>query len=126
MNRQGQSLKQWLQRLMRRHVFAMDVHPTAWIAETALIDRTWPRGIHIGAGCVIGEEAVILTHDLTRGLYVDTRVGEGTFIGARAIILPGISIGRNCVVQPGALVNRDMPDDHEAMGNPATITPRAA
>jgi acetyltransferase-like isoleucine patch superfamily enzyme len=120
------SLKQHLQWLIRRHVFAMDVHPTAWIAATALIDRTYPLGIHIGADCVIGEEAVVLSHDLTRGLYVHTRVGEGTRIGARAILLPGISVGRNCIIEPGALVNRDMPDHHVASGNPATIAPRDA
>ncbi len=102
----------------------MDIHPSAWIAPTALIDRTWPKGIHIGAGCVLGEEAVVLTHDLTRGLYLDTRIGEGTLVGARAIILPGISVGRDCVIQPGALVNRDVPDFHVASGNPASISPR--
>lgn len=118
-----QSLKQRLMGLIRRHVLAMDVHKSAWIAETALIDRTYPRGVHIAANCVIGEEAVLLTHDLTRGLYLHTRVGEGTRIGARAILLPGISVGRNCVIQPGALVNQDMPDHHLAVGNPARITP---
>jgi acetyltransferase-like isoleucine patch superfamily enzyme len=95
-----------------------------WIADTALIDRTWPKGIHIAAGCVIGEEAVILTHDLTRGLYVDTRIGADTMIGARAIILPGVTVGEGCIIQPGALVNRDVPDFHVAQGNPASITPR--
>ncbi|WP_164155952.1 acyltransferase [Sandarakinorhabdus rubra] len=116
--------RQWWQRQVRRHVWAMDIHPSAWIAPTALIDRTWPKGIHIGAGCVLGEEAVVLTHDLTRGLYLDTRIGEGTLVGARAIILPGISVGRDCVIQPGALVNRDVPDFHVASGNPASISPR--
>lgn len=119
------SLRQHWQRLVRDRVWGMDVHPSAWIAPTALIDRTWPRGIHIGANCVIGEEAVILTHDLTRGIYVDTHIGSGTRIGARAIILPGISVGKNCVISPGALVTRDVPDDHVATGNPAVATPRA-
>lgn len=119
------SLRQQWQRLVRDRVWGMDVHPSAWIAPTALIDRTWPRGIHIGADCVIGDEAVILTHDLTRGIYLDTIIGPGTRIGARAIILPGITVGRNCVINPGALVNRDVPDDHVATGNPAVAVQRA-
>jgi acetyltransferase-like isoleucine patch superfamily enzyme len=102
----------------------MRIHPTAQIHPTALIDRTWPRGIDIGAHCYIGEEAVVLTHDLTRGVYLDTKIGRGTFVGARAVILPGITIGENCIIMPGALVTKNMPDDSEALGNPATIAPR--
>lgn len=120
----GTSLRQRVQRLIRRHVWGMDIHPSAWIAPTALIDRTWPKGIHIGADCMIGEEAVVLTHDLTRGLYLDTHIGAGSIIGARAIILPGITVGANCAVQPGALINRDLPDGHVAQGNPATSCAR--
>lgn len=118
------SIRQRFQDFVRRHVWAMDVHNTAWIAPTALIDRTWPKGIHIGAGVVIGEEVVVLTHDLTRGVYLDTHIGAGTFVGPRAIILPGISVGRDCVIQPGALVNRDVPDGYLAEGNPAVSRPR--
>lgn len=124
--RRRESVKQKLQRLVRKHLWGMDIHPSVWIAETALIDRTWPRGIHVGRDCVIGEEAVILTHDLTRGLYVDTRIGSGTLIGARAIILPGVTVGNGCIIQPGALVNRDVPDFHVAQGNPAGIAPCGA
>jgi acetyltransferase-like isoleucine patch superfamily enzyme len=106
------SVVQQAQRLIRRYLWGMDIHASAWIAASALIDRTWPRGIHIGADCVVGEEVVILTHDLTRGLYVDTIIGDRTVIGPRAIILPGV------------LVNRDVPDGHVAQGNPAVATPR--
>lgn len=119
------SMRQRLQRAIRRHLWSMDIHPSTWIAETALIDRTWPRGIHIGRDCLIGEEAVILTHDMTRGLYLDTRIGDGVQIGPRAIILPGVSVGDGAVIAPGALVNRDVPPRHEAVGNPAVCQPLA-
>ncbi|MDZ3833687.1 MAG: DapH/DapD/GlmU-related protein [Sphingopyxis sp.] len=116
------TLIQHWQAVVRKIIWRSDISPSAWIAETALIDRTWPKGIHIGAGAVIGEEAVVLSHDLTRGLYLDTRIGERTIIGPRAMILPGISVGADCIVAAGALVNRDMPDGSKAIGNPATIT----
>lgn len=118
-NHRRTSFVQRVQRLIQTRLWGMDIHPTAWIATTALIDRTWPRGIHIGADCVIAEEAVVLTHDMTRGIYMDTRIGEGTTIGARAIIMPGITVGRNCTILPGTLVNRDLPDVATVGGNPA-------
>ena len=113
-----------IHRLVQTKLWGMDIHPSARIDPTALIDRTWPKGIHIEAGCEIGEEAVVLTHDMTRGVYLDTRVGARTRLGPRAIILPGLTIGEDCIVMPGALVTKDMPRNSIAVGNPATIRPR--
>ena len=45
---------------MRKIVWRSDIAPSAWIAETALIDRTWPKGIHIGAGAVIALGALAI------------------------------------------------------------------
>lgn len=97
----------------------MDVHRTARIATSALIDRTYPKGVHIAADVIIGEEAVVLTHDMVRGLYEHTRIGRGATLGPRAIILPGITVGCGAHVMAGALVNRDVPDGATVMGNPA-------
>lgn len=113
------TLGQRWQRLIQTGFWKMDIQPTAWIASSALIDRTYPKGIHIGAGCYIDEHAVVLTHDLTRGLYLHTTVGDRTIVGARAIIMPGITVGQDCVVAPGSLVNRDIPDGTHVIGNPA-------
>ena len=90
----------------------MDIGPGGWIAASALIDRTWPRGVHIAADVVIGEEAVVLTHDLTRGLYCDTYIGARTTLGARAIILPGVRVGCDCRIEPGSVVTRTSPMAH--------------
>lgn len=113
------------QRLIQTVVWGMDIHPTACIATTALIDRTWPRGIHIEAGCVVEDHAVVLTHDMTRGLHVDTRLGARSRLGARCIVMPGLTIGEDCVIAPGAVVTKDMPPRSFAIGNPATVSPRA-
>lgn len=50
-------------------------------------------------------------------------IGKRCYIGARSIILKGVSIGDDCIVSAGALVNRDMPPRHIAIGNPASIYP---
>ncbi|MFM6854313.1 MAG: acyltransferase [Sphingopyxis sp.] len=107
--------------MIRRYVWNMDIHPTAHVAASALIDRTWPRGVHIGPDVLIDEEAVLLTHDLTRGLYCDTRIGARTIIGARAIILPGVSVGADCIIAPGTVVNRDVADGCCVSGNPMMV-----
>ena len=100
----------------------MDIHPSARIARSAYIDRTWPSGIHIGEATIVDEEAVILTHDMTRGLYLSTRIGRNCYIGPRAIILPGLDIGDRCVVEAGSVVTKSMPAGCRAQGNPAAIS----
>ncbi|MEL7444651.1 MAG: DapH/DapD/GlmU-related protein [Pseudomonadota bacterium] len=96
----------------------MDIDPSAWIAETAYIDRTHPKGVHVAADCVIDEQAIVLTHDMIRSLKVDTRIGRGTTIGARAIVMPGVTIGENCDIRPGAIVTKDVADGTTLQGNP--------
>jgi acetyltransferase-like isoleucine patch superfamily enzyme len=103
----------------------MDIDRSCWIEASAYIDRTFPKGIHIDAGTYIGEEAVILTHDFSRGAYFHTRIGSRCVIGARAIIMPGCSVGDDCIVAPGAVLTKDMPSGSEACGNPAGIRPRS-
>ena len=48
-------------------------------------------------------------------------IGNNTWIGARATILPGVTIGNFCVVAAGSVVNRDVPDYSVVAGVPAKI-----
>lgn len=99
----------------------MDIARSAWISPSAYIDRTNPRGVHIGADCVIDEGAVILSHDMTRGIRPHTKISDGSTIGARAIVMPGVTIGRNCTIAPGAVVLKDVPEGATVVGNPGKI-----
>ncbi len=49
------------------------------------------------------------------------RIGRGVFVGARAIVLKGVTIGDRAVVGAGAVVTRDVPAHHIAVGNPARL-----
>ncbi len=49
------------------------------------------------------------------------RIGRGSWIGARAMILPGVQIGSRVMVAAGSVVTRDVPDDSLVAGNPARV-----
>jgi acetyltransferase-like isoleucine patch superfamily enzyme len=53
-------------------------------------------------------------------------VEDGASIGAGAVILPGIRIGKYAMVGAGAVVTKDVPDDTTVIGNPAQPLYRAA
>ena len=48
-------------------------------------------------------------------------IGDDVWIGANAIILPGVNIGNGCIVGAGAVVTKDVPDFSVVGGNPAKI-----
>ena len=49
------------------------------------------------------------------------RIGRNCWIGAGAIILPGVTIGDNTVVGAGSVVTRDLPEGVVAVGNPCRV-----
>lgn len=82
--------------------------------------------VTIGNDVAIANEAYIMDTD-SHGVEgrpvknAPVRIGDGSWIGARAIILPGVTIGRRCLVAAGAVVSRDVPDDTLVAGNPAKV-----
>lgn len=48
-------------------------------------------------------------------------IGDDVWIGANAVILPGVTIGRHAVVAAGAVVTRDVPDNSVVGGVPAKL-----
>ena len=51
-------------------------------------------------------------------------VGEGTWLGARAVVLPGVRVGQGAVLGAGAVVSRGVPDWTIAAGTPARVLRR--
>jgi acetyltransferase-like isoleucine patch superfamily enzyme len=50
--------------------------------------------------------------DLLRRGYVTIRIKDGASIGANAVLLPGVTIGKRAMVAAGAVVHCDVPDDY--------------
>jgi len=48
-------------------------------------------------------------------------VGDDVYIGIRAMILPGVTIGNRCIIGAGSVVTKDIPDNSVAAGVPARV-----
>jgi acetyltransferase-like isoleucine patch superfamily enzyme len=110
-----------VRRLYFNKFWGMDVGPNCRISFSARLDKTSPRGVHIGDNTAINFGACILTHDFPRWLVADTWVGKECNIGPRSIIMPGVKIGDNCVVVAASVVVADVPSNCIVAGNPARI-----
>ena len=89
-------------------------------------------GIHntiIGPVC-IGNHVSALNHNFEdKNKRIDEQgittkpvmIGDDVWIGANAVILPGVTIGRHCVVAAGAVVTKDVPDNSLVAGVPAKL-----
>ncbi|WP_104091695.1 DapH/DapD/GlmU-related protein [Arthrobacter sp. GMC3] len=83
-------------------------------------------GIEIGAGCLIGHNAVITTlnHDMLPSRRADMHparvvIGLGVWFGANVTVLPGVRIGDGAVVGAGSVVTKDVPAGAVVVGVPA-------
>lgn len=80
--------------------------------------------IELGVGATIAQEAYLSTgtHDFTQAsmplVTGKITVGENAFVGARAFVFPGVTIGARAVVGACSVVTRDVPPDVVAAGNP--------
>ena len=91
------------------------------------IDELVPELIEIGDNFVSAPGSIILSHDSSM-LYKTgmiraekTIIGDNVFIGANAVVLPGVKIGSNVIVGAGSVVTKNIKDGLVIAGNPAKI-----
>lgn len=102
-------------------------------SDVVLGDRvTIKSGVYLWDGLRIGDDVFIgpcvsFANDLypKSKVYPDsfltTIINKGASIGANATILPGITLGENCLVGAGSVVTKDVPKNAVVVGNPAKI-----
>lgn len=92
-----------------------------------LVDDTH---IYIGDNTMIGPNVTIATagHPIAPELRekgyqfnAPVKIGHNCWIGAGAVIVPGVTIGENSVIGAGSIVTRDIPDNVVAVGNPCRV-----
>lgn len=138
--------RRWRLRLLRwfgmKDCECITVHPTAkiwapWNLElgghVAIDDGVnlySADKIKIGTKVAISREAFICTasHDISKPnrplITAPITICDGVWIGARAIVLPGVTIGEGAIVAAGAIVTKDVAPWTVVAGNPARVVGR--
>lgn len=111
-----------------------------YISSKAYLDGEGLKIITIGQDVVISRNVTLLTHDYSpetalhsigkgtsnRRLHINKKIiiGNNSFIGANATLLPGTVVGNNCIVGACCVVKGTIPDNSIVIGNPAKIIER--
>lgn len=86
--------------------------------------------VYVGDGTMFGPNVTIATAghpilpELRAKAYqynMPVHIGKNCWIGAGAVILPGVSIGDNVVIGAGSVVTKDIESDVVAVGNPCKV-----
>ncbi|MDO4260878.1 MAG: sugar O-acetyltransferase [Eubacteriales bacterium] len=86
--------------------------------------------IYVGDYTMIGPNVTIATagHPILPRLReqgyqynMPVRIGKNCWLGAGAVILPGVTIGDNTVIGAGSIVTKDIPANVVAAGNPCRV-----
>ncbi len=107
--------------LIYTKIYKMKIAKSARISFGAKLDKTYPKGIHIGEESYIASGAIIFSHDYSKDLKTDTFIGKRCFVGANAIIMPGIKIGDQVIVGAGSVVTKNVESNTIVAGNPAKV-----
>ncbi|WP_116997621.1 acyltransferase [Desertimonas flava] len=108
----------------------VSIGPGTWIGARTEMISTPDARIRIGANCDISEDVIIccgshvLGNASRRAGEPSSRsitIGDGSWIGLRATILGGVSIGEGSVIAAGALVRDSCPPDSVLAGVPAKL-----
>ena len=99
------------------------------------VSITAATSVVVGEGTLLGADTLITDTDFhlpgqdgswgtdPAAVSAPVRIGKRCFLGARVIVLKGVSIGDGAVVAAGAVVTKDVPAEHLAFGNPAQTRP---
>ena len=106
-----------------KYPWLLEVGDNAWIGEDAWLDNlAW---IRIGPNACVSQGAYLCTgnHDWTDPSFALTvrpiTIQAGAWIGAKAVVCPGVEVGACAVAAAGSVVNGKLEADMIYAGNPA-------
>jgi acetyltransferase-like isoleucine patch superfamily enzyme len=87
-----------------------------WIGYDVILDTSYPFLITLEDGCALSMRVTVVAHFReSHGVKIE----RDAFVGAGAIILPNVVVGRGAVVTAGSVVTRSVPPMTVVQGNPA-------
>ena len=97
-----------------------------------MIDITRPSLVEIGDNVYMNSYFTLLTHDFVSGVFIHSNrcflpssgkvtIGNNCGFGRNVMILKGVSIGDNVFVGANSVVNKDIPSNSIAVGNPCKV-----
>lgn len=101
-----------------------------WLSPNVRIYSNVLATVTVKSNCDIGHEVSFITgsHEIGgserragKGIAASITVEEGCWIGARAIILGGVTIGKGAIVAAGSVVADDVPPNSLVAGVPAKV-----
>jgi len=92
-----------------------------------IIDPAHCWHIEVGNDVILAPNVHILAHDASTKPFLNytrianVKIGNRVFIGAGAIVLPGVTIGDDVVIGAGSVVSKNIPSNSVAVGSPAKV-----
>jgi UDP-3-O-[3-hydroxymyristoyl] glucosamine N-acyltransferase len=83
-----------------------EIHPTAWIADTARLGKS----VAIGAYTYIGDRVVIEDRVVLKSgcaVYAGASIGEATIIHAGCVIRENVTVGKRCIIHSNSVIGSD-------------------
>lgn len=93
--------------------------------HNSLVDTLLPQFITIGDNFISAPGSIILSHDASLFLHSGeyrcekTVIGNNVFLGANAVVLPGVTIGDGAIIGAGSVVTKNVLEYTVYAGNPA-------
>ena len=99
----------------------VQIGKNVWIGYDVVLDTSRPFLITLEDGCVLSMRVTVLAHFRES---IGVKIEQDAFVGAGALILPNVVIGRGAVVAAGSVVTRSVPPMTMVQGNPAVPVAR--
>jgi putative colanic acid biosynthesis acetyltransferase WcaF len=108
-----------------KYPWRLTVGDHTWLGEDCWIDNV--ADVRIGAQCCVSQGAYLCTgnHDwsdpLFRLVLGPIVLEDGAWVGARAMVCPGVRMGKLSILTAGGVAVRDLPEREIHAGNPASF-----